>query len=103
MDIPFVATLTKNKVILRMFHFRKMIRIVLLLLLCAQMGCDIKREALGADNEIRVICSDIDKETIRTYLSTIFTDTLFNPELIIRLRFDKICLTFFSRFIKFQD
>ena len=80
MDIPFVATLTKNKVILRMVHSRKMITIIVLLLSCSNMGCEMKREALGADNEIRVICSDVDKESIRTYLSTIFTDTLFTPE-----------------------
>ena len=80
MDIPFVATLTINKVFLRMVHSRKMITIIVLLLSCSNMGCEMKREALGADNEIRVICSDVDKESIRTYLSTIFTDTLFTPE-----------------------
>ena len=44
------------------------------------ISCDTKREALGADNEIRVICSDIDKKIIKSYLSNIFSDTLFSPE-----------------------
>ena len=55
MDIPFVATLTKNKVILRMIHSGKMIKFIVLLLSCAHMGCEMKREALGADNEIRAV------------------------------------------------
>ena len=63
-----------------MVHSRKMITIIVLMLSCAHMGCEMKREALGADNEIRVICSNVDKESIRTYLETIFTDTLFTPE-----------------------
>ena len=51
------------------------------LFLCIlQLGCNNKREALGADNEIRVICSSIDKEIVRNYLSSVLTDTLFNPE-----------------------
>ena len=44
------------------------------------ISCDTKREALGADNEIRVICSNIDKKIIKSYLSNIFSDTLFSPE-----------------------
>ena len=80
MDIPIVAELTKNKVIFRMVQSIKMSTIIVLLLSCAHMGCEMKREALGADNEIRVICSNVDKESIRTYLETIFTDTLFTPE-----------------------
>ena len=27
-------------------------------------SCSTKRDALGADNEIRVICSDVDKEVV---------------------------------------
>ena len=43
-------------------------------------ACDNKREALGADNEIRVICSNIDKKVLKKYLSLIFNDTLYTPE-----------------------
>ena len=43
-------------------------------------ACDNKREALGADNEIRVICSNIDKKVLKEYLSLIFNDTLYTPE-----------------------
>ncbi len=43
-------------------------------------SCSGKRQALGADNEIRVICSEIDQKIIEKYLSKIFTDTIFTPE-----------------------
>jgi hypothetical protein len=43
-------------------------------------SCNLKREALGADNEIRVICSDIDRKLVEKYLNQIFIDTLFCPE-----------------------
>ena len=43
-------------------------------------SCSTKRDALGADNEIRVICSDVDKEVVNKYLNQIFNDTLFCPE-----------------------
>ncbi len=44
------------------------------------VSCSGKRQALGADNEIRVICSEIDQEIIEKHLSKIFTDTIFTPE-----------------------
>ena len=44
------------------------------------VGCETKREALGSDNEIRVICSELDKKDIHNYLTSIFTDTIFTPE-----------------------
>ena len=37
--------------------------IFLLFFLFDIFGCENKRDAIGADNEIRVICSDVDKET----------------------------------------
>jgi len=43
-------------------------------------SCENKREALGADNEIRVICSEVDRPIIHEFLNSIFTDTLFTPE-----------------------
>ena len=43
-------------------------------------NCDIKKEALGADNEVRVICSSDDEDVIKGFLSTIFVDTIFTPE-----------------------
>ena len=43
-------------------------------------GCDKKKASLGADNEIRVICSNEDKDTVQRYLSSVFTDTIFTPE-----------------------
>tara|TARA_B100000945_G_scaffold24952_1_gene17440 strand:- start:179 stop:1195 length:1017 start_codon:yes stop_codon:yes gene_type:complete len=43
-------------------------------------SCDKRREALGADNEIRVLCSEIDKEKIKNNLSIIFNDTIYTPQ-----------------------
>ena len=43
-------------------------------------GCEGKRDAIGSDNEIRVICSDIDKENIKRFLKKVFDDTLYTPE-----------------------
>ncbi len=59
----------------------KLINILLvIILILLYFGCDTKREALGADNEIRVICSEMDKDNIHKLLSTVFIDTLFCPE-----------------------
>ena len=65
---------------LRMVNTKIPYTLIGLILCVLQFGCDNKREALGADNEIRVICSLIDKEIIHKYLSSVLTDTLFNPE-----------------------
>ena len=43
-------------------------------------GCDNKKASLGADNEIRVICSKKDRDVVEKYLSLVFTDTIFTPE-----------------------
>lgn len=59
---------------------KKTIIYFLMFIICISISCDTKREALGADNEIRVICSNIDEKIIRSYLSNIFSDTLFCPE-----------------------
>ena len=53
---------------------------ILFLLIIFISACDNKREALGADNEIRVICSNVDKKVLKKYLSLIFNDTLYTPE-----------------------
>ena len=57
-----------------------MSKYILILFIIFIAACDNKREALGADNEIRVICSNIDKKVLKEYLSLIFNDTLFTPE-----------------------
>ena len=57
-----------------------MSKYILFLLIIFISACDNKREALGADNEIRVICSNIDKKVLKEYLSLIFNDTLYTPE-----------------------
>ena len=55
-------------------------KIISILLFTIMFSCENKREALGADNEIRVICSRLDREIITAYLSSIFIDTLYTPE-----------------------
>ena len=55
-------------------------KIISILLFIIIFSCENKREALGADNEIRVICSRLDREIITAYLSSIFIDTLYAPE-----------------------
>ncbi len=53
---------------------------IFILLIIIMSACDNKREALGADNEIRVICSTNDRKILHEYLSLIFNDTLYTPE-----------------------
>ena len=61
--------------LLRFVYFLILSSLILLI------GCDSNnKEALGADNEIRVICSDIDREIVHENLSQIFTDTIYTPE-----------------------
>ena len=57
-----------------------MSKYILIILIIFISACDNKREALGADNEIRVICSNVDKKVLKKYLSLIFNDTLYTPE-----------------------
>lgn len=44
------------------------------------ISCSGKREALGPDNEIRVICSISDEKILKELLKTVFNDTLYTPE-----------------------
>ena len=43
-------------------------------------GCEFKRDSVGPDNEIRVICSKIDRDNVEHFLKMVFNDTLFTPE-----------------------
>ncbi len=54
--------------------------IIFLFLIFTNFGCESKRDAIGADNEIRVICSDIDKADVESFLKLIFNDSLYTPE-----------------------
>ena len=53
---------------------------ILILVLFLIYGCDNKKPSLGADNEIRVICSKEDRDIVERYLSLVFTDSIFTPE-----------------------
>ncbi|MBJ11987.1 MAG: hypothetical protein CMG62_02760 [Candidatus Marinimicrobia bacterium] len=44
------------------------------------LSCSSKREALGPDNEIRIICSKSEERDIKKLLSILFNDTIYTPE-----------------------
>ncbi|MBH10643.1 MAG: hypothetical protein CMG74_09895 [Candidatus Marinimicrobia bacterium] len=52
----------------------------LVLLVILFNACEQKRQALGADNEIRVICSELDKKVLEGALTFIFDDTIHTPQ-----------------------
>ncbi len=62
-----------------MYIFKKK-SLILLSLIFINICCDSKRDANGSDNEIRVICSEIDKVNVERFLKLIFNDTLYTPE-----------------------
>ena len=69
-----------DKVLNHTMFINSKIYITFTLLIIFNVACDNRRDALGAENEIRVICSEIDRESVKEYLSLIFIDTLFTPE-----------------------
>ena len=54
--------------------------IILGLIVLLACGCEIKREALGSDDEIFVLAAMEDKGKIKEILSTVLNDTLFTPK-----------------------
>jgi hypothetical protein len=42
-------------------------------------GCAGKKDSLGTDDEIRVICSKIDEPVIKDYLASVFDDSIYTP------------------------
>ena len=42
-------------------------------------GCGGKKDSIGMDDEIRVVCSEIDEPIVKEYLTTVFNDTLYTP------------------------
>ena len=61
------------------------------------IGCGLKKNSIGMDDEIRVICSEVDEPLLRNYLSIIFNDTLFAP------RPEPLFKIIFSRPEHYQD
>ena len=56
-------------------------RIVIIASICYFIvGCGSKKNSIGMDDEIRVVCSEIDEPLLKAYLSSIFNDTLFAPQ-----------------------
>ena len=54
-------------------------RLTILVLLILALSCSSKN-SLGFDDEIRVVCSQLDEPLVRKYLSSVFNDTLFTPQ-----------------------
>ena len=42
-------------------------------------GCGGKKDSIGMDDEIRVVCSEIDEPIVKDYLAAVFNDTLYTP------------------------
>ena len=42
-------------------------------------GCGGKKDSIGMDDEIRVVCSEIDEPIVKEYLTTVINDTLYTP------------------------
>ena len=62
---------------MRSFYF---INLLFLFLLCLLIfGCAGKKDSLGTDDEIRVICSKIDEPVIKDYLASVFDDSIYTP------------------------
>ena len=54
--------------------------IFILCSIVTNLGCEFKRDAIGSDNEIRVICSNLDRGNVEHFLRMVFNDTLYTPE-----------------------
>ena len=53
----------------------KFCRLKILVLLIFALSCSSKKNSLGLDDEIRVVCSELDEPLVRKYLSSVFNDT----------------------------
>ena len=62
---------------MRIFGYIKLISVIVFLLF--GFSCVGKKDSIGMDDEIRVICSEIDEPIIRDYLNKVFNDTLYTP------------------------
>jgi len=58
----------------------KIYRLTIFVLLILALSCSSKKNSLGFDDEIRVVCSELDEPLVRKYLSSVFNDTLFTPQ-----------------------
>jgi len=62
---------------MRLLHFIRLTLFFLFSLLV--FGCGGKKDSIGMDDEIRVVCSKIDEPIVKEYLATVFSDTLYTP------------------------
>ena len=46
--------------------------IFILCSIVTNLGCEFKRDAIGSDNEIRVICSNLDRGNVQVKLADVF-------------------------------
>ena len=62
---------------MRLLHFIRLTFFFLVSLLV--FGCGGKKDSIGMDDEIRVVCSKIDEPIVKDYLAAVFNDTLYTP------------------------
>ena len=62
--LKFILNSSQNFEIFNLYIMNKTITFFFIGIIFFSINCDTKREALGADNEIRVICSNIDEKII---------------------------------------
>jgi len=54
--------------------------VFIIILLFILSGCSMKKDSLGSDDEIRIICSKIDKKILEVFFANIFNDTIYTPD-----------------------
>ena len=60
---------------------KKIVSYLTLFIFCiAIVSCDIKRDAIGANDDLVVLAAKEDRDDIRSLLSIVFNDTLLTPE-----------------------
>ena len=54
-------------------------------------SCGVKRDSIGADNELMILASDEYRETAVSFFQNIFNDTIFTPppEPVYKIKFAK--------------
>ncbi len=62
---------------MKIFDYIKLILLFIFFLIV--FDCTGKKDSLGMDDEIRVICSEADEPLIRDYLIKVFDDTIYTP------------------------
>ena len=57
----------------------KNICVYAIIVLFLLFGCSSKKNSIGMDDEVRIVCSKEDEPIIKKYLESIFSDTIYTP------------------------